>query len=58
MNAVEPDDTAPLIALGYAACEVPSNLLLYRFGARGWLSESITDPPTSAAGPTMNPRSW
>jgi MFS transporter, ACS family, tartrate transporter len=29
---------AGLFFLGYAACEVPSNLLLYRFGARRWLA--------------------
>ncbi len=29
---------AGLFFLSYAACEVPSNLLLYRFGARRWLS--------------------
>lgn len=29
---------AGLFFLGYAACEVPSNLLLCRFGARRWLS--------------------
>jgi MFS transporter, ACS family, tartrate transporter len=28
---------AGLFFLGYATCEVPSNLLLYRFGARRWL---------------------
>ncbi len=28
---------AGLFFLSYAACEVPSNLLLYRFGARRWL---------------------
>src|SRR5258707_316117 len=27
---------AGLFFLSYAACEVPSNLLLYRFGARRW----------------------
>ncbi len=29
---------AGLFFLSYAACEVPSNLLLYRFGARRWLA--------------------
>jgi ACS family tartrate transporter-like MFS transporter len=29
---------AGLYFLSYAACEVPSNLMLYRFGARRWLS--------------------
>jgi MFS transporter, ACS family, tartrate transporter len=29
---------AGLFFLGYATCEVPSNLLLYRFGARRWLA--------------------
>jgi ACS family tartrate transporter-like MFS transporter len=29
---------AGLMFLSYAACEVPSNLLLYRFGARRWLA--------------------
>src|SRR6201991_1982721 len=29
---------AGLFFLGYAACEVPSNLLLYRLGARRWLA--------------------
>jgi MFS transporter, ACS family, tartrate transporter len=29
---------AGLFFLSYAACEIPSNLLLYRFGARCWLS--------------------
>lgn len=29
---------AGLFFLAYAACEVPSNLLLYRFGARRWLA--------------------
>jgi len=29
---------AGLFFLSYAVCEVPSNLLLYRFGARRWLS--------------------
>lgn len=29
---------AGLFFLSYAACEVPSNLALYRFGARRWLS--------------------
>ncbi len=29
---------AGLFFLSYAACEIPSNLLLYRFGARRWLS--------------------
>jgi MFS transporter, ACS family, tartrate transporter len=29
---------AGIFFLSYAACEVPSNLLLYRFGARRWLA--------------------
>src|SRR5258707_5542439 len=29
---------AGLFFLSYAACEVPSNLLIYRFGARRWLA--------------------
>ncbi len=29
---------AGLFCLSYAACEIPSNLLLYRFGARRWLA--------------------
>jgi len=29
---------AGLMFLSYSACEVPSNLLLYRFGARRWLA--------------------
>jgi len=29
---------AGLFFLSYAACEVPSNLLLYRFGARRWIA--------------------
>jgi ACS family tartrate transporter-like MFS transporter len=29
---------AGLFFIGYAACEVPSNLLMYRFGARRWLA--------------------
>jgi ACS family tartrate transporter-like MFS transporter len=29
---------AGLFFIGYALCEVPSNLLLLRFGARGWLT--------------------
>ena len=29
---------AGLFSISYAACEVPSNLLLYRFGARRWLA--------------------
>jgi ACS family tartrate transporter-like MFS transporter len=29
---------AGIFFLSYAACEIPSNLLLYRFGARRWLS--------------------
>src|SRR3981189_2167686 len=29
---------AGLFFLSYAACEVPSNLMLYRFGARRWLA--------------------
>jgi MFS transporter, ACS family, tartrate transporter len=29
---------AGLFFLGYATCEIPSNLLLYRFGARRWLA--------------------
>jgi ACS family tartrate transporter-like MFS transporter len=29
---------AGLFFLSYAACELPSNLLLYRFGARRWLA--------------------
>jgi ACS family tartrate transporter-like MFS transporter len=29
---------AGLFFLSYAACEIPSNLMLYRFGARRWLS--------------------
>ena len=29
---------AGLFFLSYAACEIPSNLMLYRFGARKWLS--------------------
>jgi ACS family tartrate transporter-like MFS transporter len=29
---------AGLFFLGYASCEIPSNLLLYRFGARRWLA--------------------
>ena len=29
---------AGLFFVAYAACEVPSNLLLYRFGARRWLA--------------------
>jgi MFS transporter, ACS family, tartrate transporter len=30
--------SAGLFFLSYAACEVPSNLMLYRFGARRWLA--------------------
>src|SRR5271156_3061538 len=29
---------AGLFFISYAACEIPSNLLLYRFGARRWLA--------------------
>ena len=29
---------AGLFFLSYAACEIPSNLMLYRFGARRWLA--------------------
>jgi ACS family tartrate transporter-like MFS transporter len=29
---------AGLFFLGYALCEIPSNLLLYRFGARRWIA--------------------
>ena len=29
---------AGLFFLSYSACEIPSNLLLYRFGARRWLA--------------------
>lgn len=29
---------AGIFFLSYAACEIPSNLMLYRFGARKWLS--------------------
>src|SRR5579862_1523205 len=29
---------AGLFFIGYALCEVPSNLLMLRFGARGWLT--------------------
>src|SRR5580698_9145806 len=29
---------AGIFFLSYAACEIPSNLVLYRFGARGWLA--------------------
>ena len=29
---------AGIFFLSYAACEIPSNLLLYRFGARRWLA--------------------
>jgi ACS family tartrate transporter-like MFS transporter len=29
---------AGLFFLGYGTCEIPSNLLLYRFGARRWLA--------------------
>jgi ACS family tartrate transporter-like MFS transporter len=29
---------AGLFFLSYAACEIPSNLLLYRFGARRWIA--------------------
>ena len=32
---------AGLFFLSYAACEVPSNLLLYRFGARRWFSRIL-----------------
>jgi hypothetical protein len=30
---------AGLFFLSYAACEIPSNLLLYRVGARRWLCD-------------------
>lgn len=29
---------AGLFSIGYALCEIPSNLLLYRFGARRWIA--------------------
>src|SRR5271154_192958 len=29
---------AGLFSIGYALCEIPSNLMLYRFGARRWIS--------------------
>jgi ACS family tartrate transporter-like MFS transporter len=32
---------AGLFFLGYAACEIPSNLLLYRFGARRWIARIL-----------------
>src|SRR5450631_3571581 len=41
---------AGLFFLSYAACEIPSNLLLYRFGARRWLARiMITWGMVSAA---------
>jgi ACS family tartrate transporter-like MFS transporter len=32
---------AGLFFVGYAACEIPSNLLLYRFGARRWIARIL-----------------
>src|SRR6202790_1141494 len=32
---------AGLFFLSYAACEIPSNLLLYRFGARRWIARIL-----------------
>ena len=36
--------------LSYAACEVPSNLLLYRFGARRWLARIMIHLGCSPSG--------
>jgi ACS family tartrate transporter-like MFS transporter len=41
---------AGLFFLSYAACEVPSNLLLYRFGARRWIARIMITWGLLAAG--------
>ena len=38
LTATEYGFGAGLFFLGYCACEVPSNLLLFRFGARRWIA--------------------
>src|SRR5260370_12522028 len=43
---------AGILFLGYSTFEIPSNLLLYRIGARRWLPRiMITSPLASAATP-------
>ena len=34
---------AGIFFLAYSLCEIPSNLLLYRFGARRWLARIMID---------------
>jgi len=41
---------AGLFFLGYCACEIPSNLLLYRFGARRWIARIMFTWGLCAAG--------
>lgn len=40
---------AGLFFIGYALCEVPSNLLLLRFGARRWLARRPVAPAANLA---------
>jgi MFS family permease len=51
---------AGILFLGYSTCEIPSNMALYRFGARRWLARiMITWGVVSAATAcTVGPRSW
>jgi MFS transporter, ACS family, tartrate transporter len=51
---------AGILFLGYSTCEIPSNIALYRFGARRWLARiMITWGVVSAATAfTVGPRSW
>ena len=51
---------AGILFLGYSTCEIPSNIALYRFGARRWLARiMITWGLVSAATAfTVGPRSW
>jgi ACS family tartrate transporter-like MFS transporter len=44
---------AGLFFVGYAACEIPSNLLLYRFGARRWIARILFSWGLLAMGMTL-----
>src|ERR1700754_5003425 len=49
---------AGLFFLSYAACEVPSNLLLYRFGARRWIGRIMVTWGLLAAAMMLVHKPW
>lgn len=50
LNAAAYGFGAGLFFLGYCACEIPSNLLLYKFGARRWIARIMFTWGLCAAG--------